>query len=131
MDPDFLEPLTTILRATGRFGHRGHLTLAWTYLEDHTVDVSQGLMASAVHHVSELHGAPERYHETLTRAWVVVGASHHRADAGSTFDDVVARHPALLDPHLLHRHYSPALLGRHEARNHWVLPDLRPLPTVV
>jgi hypothetical protein len=131
MDPDFVEPLTTILRATGRFGHREHLTLAWTYLSDHTVDVSQGLMAAAVHHVAELHGVPERYHETVTRAWVVVVASHHRANPGSTFDDVVVRHPAMLDRHLLDRHYSPELLGSDEARDHWVLPDLRPLPTVV
>jgi len=130
-DHDFLEPLTAILDARGGFGHREHLELAWTYLEQNPLDSAQRKMAAAIRHVAALHGAPEKYHDTITTAWVLLVETHRKHDAAASFDEFIARHPGLLDRSLLERHYSAGLLWSAPARARWTNPDLRPLPTAV
>jgi hypothetical protein len=58
--------------------------------------------------------APEKYHETMTRAW---------------WELILAAEDALLDRSLLSRYYSPAALE--SGRERWVEPDLRPLRSAV
>jgi hypothetical protein len=128
-DRDFLEPLTAILDARGGFGHREHLELAWTYLALSPLDAARRQMSAAVRHVAGMHGAPDRYHETITNSWVLLVETHRRHDTAATFDEFIGRHPGLLDRQLLSRHYSAAVLGSAKARAQWTSPDLRPLPT--
>jgi hypothetical protein len=130
-DRDFLEPLTAILDALGGFSHREHLELAWTYLEANTFVDAQHKMSAAIRHVADLHGAPEKYHETITNAWVLLVETHRKHDAAASFDEFIARNPGLLDRSLLDRHYSAGLLWSAPARVRWTTPDLRPLPTAV
>jgi hypothetical protein len=129
-DPDFLPPLQEILRSRGGFGHREHLELAWAYLANNSIEGARRRMASAIRHVSDIHGAPDRYHDTITRSWVILVATHRSRDTVATFDQFIARFPALLDRHLLDHHYSAELIRSAAARAHWTIPDLRPLPSV-
>jgi hypothetical protein len=129
-DPDVLGPLTKILGTRGRFGHREHLELAWTYLGQSPVDVAGPQMAAAIGHVAEVHGTPERTHETITISWVLLVAVHRQKSSGANFDEFIAENPGLLDRRLLDGHYSPELLWSEEARRRWTSPDLRPLPRV-
>lgn len=61
-----LKTLTRVIETRGGFGHREHLELAWTYLGRYEIDTARRVMASAIRHVAGLHGAPDRYHDTIT-----------------------------------------------------------------
>lgn len=122
--------LEKILRIRGGFSHREHLELAWTYLDRYPFEPAYRAMAAAIRHVARLHGAPDRYHETITRAWVLVVALHRGNQPGGSFDEFIAAHPRLLDRGLLSRHYSRERLMSQEARGAWAEPDLRPFPAV-
>jgi hypothetical protein len=127
-----MEILERIVATRGGFGHREHLELAWTALDrDGEVDAAHQAVAAAVRPLAQRHGMPHKYHETLTRAWVVVVALHRGLDAGESFDEFIAAHPRLLARDLLSRHYSEPLLWSEAARARWAEPDLRafPVPT--
>ena len=72
---------------------------------------------------------PQKYHHTVSRAWVEMIAHHVDADPGCVeFDRFAERHPALLDKRLLARHYRSATLAPPQARRGWVEPDGLPFP---
>ncbi len=126
-----LKALTEILETRGRFGHREHLELAWTYLARYRIETAQRAMASAIRHVAGLHGAPDRYHETITLSWLHLVAVHRKCSDAGTFDQFIADNPELLDPHLLGGHYSSELLATQNARARWIEPNLRELPVLI
>lgn len=116
------------LGPSGEFGHREHVRLAWRELREHDREVALDRIETAIRHVAEAHGAPGKYHRTMTEAWAALVA-HHLAEAPElAFDEFVERFPGLLDGGLLKRHFSPELLANPAARAAWVDPDLRPLP---
>jgi len=123
-----LDVLTGILETRGRFGHREHLELAWTYLDRYEIETANTAMAAAIRHVAELHGAPDRYHDTITLSWVHLVAVHRRHGDHGSFDEFIAENPGLLDRQLLAGHYSPELLASEGARIRWTEPNLRALP---
>ena len=123
-----LRALTRIIETRGGFGHREHLELAWTYLGRYDIETARRVMASAIRHVAELHGAPNRYHDTITISWVHLVAVHRRGTEASSFDEFIAENPDLLDRHLLERHYSLELLASEDARSRWTEPNLRAFP---
>jgi hypothetical protein len=125
-----LEVLCRILEMRGGFGHREHLELTWNYLGMYEIGVAHQTVARAIRHVANLHGLPDRYHETITRSWVHLVAIHRQAGKARSFDEFIAHNPGLLDRHLLERHYSRELIASSEARTRWVEPDVRQLPAV-
>jgi hypothetical protein len=125
-----LETLNEILHNRGRFGHREHLELAWTYLDRYPVEVASNALAAAIRHVAALHGAPQRYHVTMTQAWVRLVAVHRAGRPARAFDRFITENPRLLDKTLLVRHYSPELIASDQARTHWTEPDFRALPAI-
>jgi hypothetical protein len=130
MIDDDLGALQSLLARHGRFGHREHLELAWTYLGRYPARRAARAMAVAIQHLAATHGASAKYHDTITGSWVHLVAVHRQRCEGETFDDFLARNPELLDQRLLEAHYSPALLWSEEARSHWVPPDIRSLPAL-
>jgi hypothetical protein len=76
----------------------------------------------------EYAGAPQKYHATVSRAWVEL-VGYHTAESGE--DDFAAftdHHRALLDKRLLTRFYRPATLASAQAKTGWAEPDLAPFP---
>lgn len=125
---DEIQAVEDLIRFRGGFGHREHLELAYTYLARGPLPKAQTQMASAIRHVAQMHGMPDRYHDTITRSWVQLVAVHRRHSSAGSFDDFMAENPGLLDRGLLERHYSPELLGSAGARQSWTEPDLIRLP---
>jgi hypothetical protein len=123
-----IQAVEELIRSRGGFGHREHLELAYTYLGRGTLTEAQKRMASAIRHVSQMHGMPDRYHDTITGSWVQLVAVHRRHSGAGSFDEFIAENPGLLDRHLLERHYSRELLGSAGARQSWTEPDLIRLP---
>lgn len=74
------------------------------------------------------HGTPGKYHETITRSWVQLVALHWTDGKAESFDEFIADNPALLDRHLLDRHYSRELISSPRARKRWIQPDRRAFP---
>lgn len=125
------QTLHEILTARGGFGHREHLELAWTYLSRHSAPAAERAMTAALRDISARHGMPERYHETLTRAWCRVVALHRGTGDETRFDDFIAANPGLLDRDLLRHHYSRQVLFSQVARDGWIAPDLQPFPAAL
>lgn len=117
-----------LLGPAGEFGHREHLRLAWRELREHEREVALARIETAIRHVAEAHGAPGKYHRTLTEAWAALVGHHLAEEPALGFDEFLERFPALLDGGLLRRHWSAELLATPAARAAWVDPDLRPLP---
>ncbi len=130
MDERDRDILRRILDSSAGFGHREHIELAWRYLGHHDVDDANEAIGEAIRHVASLHGAPGKYHETITRAWVHLVALHRGAGEAQSFDEFIAANPRLLDRHLLDRHYSRELIMSDEARARWTAPDLREFPAL-
>ncbi len=113
-------------QAGGRFGHREHVHLA--FIAARRGDAAD-LLRDWIRQIAASHGAPDRYHETITAAWARIVAQHVLAAPAITdFETFAARYPALLDKSLLTRHYSQAVLASPAARASWVAPDLAPIP---
>lgn len=72
---------------------------------------------------------PSKYHETITRAWLLA-VEHFTRAAGPTgsFEQFAASARPLFAPGAMETHYSPALLWSDKARQHFVDPDLQPIP---
>jgi hypothetical protein len=122
--------LEEIIRARGGFGHREHIELAWSYLRVYPVDTAEGVMIAAIRHIAGRHGAPGKYHETITRAWLRCVAVHMQRWGAEIFEEFIGRNPDLLDRTLLQHFYSRELIFGESARAVWVDPDLRPLPAL-
>lgn len=117
-----------LLGPDGEFGHREHLRLAWRELREHDREVALARIETAIRHVAEAHGAPGKYHRTMTEAWAALVGHHLAEEPALTFHEFLERFPALLDGGLLRRHWSAERLATPAARAAWVDPDLRPLP---
>ncbi len=131
MRPTDLRVLEAVVGKAGKFGHREHVELAWRYLDRHPLAAAKQAMASAIRHVAAQHGASDKYHETLTLAWVHLVAVHHERWPAGTFEEFIARNSQLLDSRLLDEHYSSDVLWTGGARSSWTEPDLRALPMLV
>ena len=117
-----------LLGPSGEVGHREHIHLAWRGApREHDRAVALDRIEAAIRHVAAAHGAPDKYHRTITETWVAL-VHHHLTEAPTLgFDELLAR-SGLLDPGLLGRHFSRELLAAPAAREGSVAPDLRPLP---
>lgn len=115
--------------APAGFHHREHLRLAYVLLLEHDVDGACAAMRSALLTFLERHRIdPAKYHETLTRGWLLAVAHFMAKTAASaSADEFLARNPRLLDPQILHTHWSPAALAAPAARTSFVPPDLQPI----
>ncbi|MGH2927033.1 MAG: hypothetical protein ACRDL8_02385 [Solirubrobacteraceae bacterium] len=112
------------------FGHRQHVELTRRYLREHDPDAARGLVADAIRKMAAAHGASDKFHATITGAWVRCVAVHGQRWPADSFDEFIALNTGLLDARLLEQHFSRGLLFSDEARATIVEPDLRPLPVL-
>ena len=86
-------------------------------------------MSEGIRRFANHHGATEKYHHTLTLAWMrLVAAALVETPEGYAFEQFITAHPQLLDLNLLAKYYSKELLWTAAARETWVPADLQPLP---
>jgi hypothetical protein len=109
------------------FPHRSHLRMAWIYLRAEGFERGSEQIRVGLRHLTEAHGAPGKYHETISMFWVhLVQHAITLTPEIEDFETFIAAYDHLLDAGLLKRHYSPMLLK--ESRTAWAAPDLAPLP---
>lgn len=109
------------------FPHASHVRLTLIYLARHGVDETRLRMADGLLLFATLKGHPEKFHVTMTRAWLELIESARRRfpDAGNP-EALVAACPGLLDKDALKRFYSAERLSTDDARAGWVTPDRAP-----
>ncbi len=147
-DDEFLAAFESATLAD--FHHSDHIRAAWIYLRRLPFPQAAERMAESLRRFAASKGAHQKYHETITQAWMLLVSqrltrtasrrqrtSFPRPDArrappalstADAFDAFAAAHPELLDAHALERFYSSQLLASAAARTRFVPPDLTPLP---
>lgn len=109
------------------FRHADHVRLAWIYVTSYGLEVAEQRFCEGLQRLASHLGVPEKYHLTLTLAWLRAVSARVTPGRAKSFEDWIAAHPALLDRGFLHHYYSESLLASPEARASWVEPDRRPL----
>ena len=137
-DPELAAILSAITGPAGQFRHRQHVNLAFAAVRRYGMPAATGKICTWIRHLAAYERAPQKYHHTVSRAWVEIVAHHVGTDPDypdypdypdcADFDLFAGRNPALLDKRLLSRHYRSATLASGPARHGWVEPDLLPFP---
>jgi hypothetical protein len=129
-DRGFRDDFETCRIPAAQFDHRAHVRLAYVYLVENDDDTATARMKAALLGFLK-HNAidPSKYHETMTRAWILA-VRHFMAISApcASADAFIASNPALLDAKIMMTHYSAPLLFSEEARAGFVEPDLGGIP---
>ena len=112
---------------TGGFHHADHVRVAWIYLTRLPLLAAADAFATNLKCFAAAQGKPERYHETVTLAYLLL--IHDRIvmrAGGGTWGEFAGANPDLLTwkPSILDRYYSRELLDSDLARTAFVWPDL-------
>lgn len=110
------------------FHHRGHLRLTWICLRRYGMESASDHVAESIQRFAAAHGQRAKYHETITRFWVLCVAHAMCRDPEADFDCLLRSEQHLLDKRLPWRHWSEAALASPSARSSWLAPDQVPLP---
>lgn len=128
-DQDFRSAFESCAIPPARFDHEGHVRLAYAYLVEGDVESATARMREALLNFIGHNGIPRsKFHETLTRAWVLAVAHFMNRGPSASASDFIARNPELLDTKIMLTHYSAAVLFSADARAGWVEPDIDPIP---
>jgi hypothetical protein len=118
------------LIAPSEFSHRAHVRLAYAYLCDGDTDAAHVNLRGALTAFIARHGIdPAKYHETLTRAWVL--AVRHFMDRSPdtrSAEEFMARSERLFEKDVMLTHYTREALFSEAARREFVDPNLSPIP---
>ncbi|MBA3888642.1 MAG: hypothetical protein H0X67_23385 [Acidobacteria bacterium] len=107
--------------------HANHVRLALLYLEQYGRDEALRRLGDGLLLFATLKGHPEKFHVTMTRAWLEPLAAARAAQPGGDPAAFVSAWPEVLDARALRRFYSAGLLDGDAARTSWLEPDLAPL----
>jgi hypothetical protein len=112
------------------FDHAAHVRLAYVYLCENTVDGAvEGMRRALLGFLAHLGMSDSKYHETITRAWVMaVDHFMSRSRACSSYADFIRLNPVLLDSKIMLTHYSAEVLFSPAARRAFVEPDIQSIP---
>jgi len=122
-DPEFLRALESCALADREFGHTAHVRAAYLYLQESDFAEALARIRRAIRNFAAHLGKPERYHETITVAYLALIQQSicERGDAGG-WRGFARDNAELLQPDLLQRFYSRAQLESEMARRIFLLP---------
>lgn len=128
-DDDFVTAFLSGSLPPTQFHHRDHLRLTWALVRLTGVEAAMKRITSGIRYFATQHGQAEKYHETMTRFWVLlVGHMVAARPDITTFDEFLAAFPMLLDKDLPYRHWRRETMFSPDARARWVEPDILALP---
>lgn len=129
LDQEFVRAFEACELSDQSFHHRDHIRLAWIYLQSLGEAEAGHRMSAAIRRFAARYGKGDKYHETVTLAWLrLVAGAIARIPQHTSLEQLTMAFPELLDKRTLERFYSRALLESDAARDRWVEPDLQPLP---
>ena len=104
------------------FSHAEHVRLAFEMLQRLPFDAALARYAAGLRRLATRVGRPERYHATITVAFLAAVAERRARSGAATWNDFQAAAPELLDRRCLERWYPAELLASDLARGTFVLP---------
>jgi hypothetical protein len=130
-DAEFARAFETCELPNQVFRHREHVRLTFIYLRLYGFEGARARIAEAIRRYAAHNGAPRKYHETITFAWMrIVNEAAANVEDGGGFAEMIAAFPHLLNKGEIQKYYSDTLLGSETARASFVEPDRKPLPEV-
>ena len=120
--------MSQVMTGAAHFGHRQHVHLSWLAVRRYGASDACHLVSAGIQRTARYAGAPQKYHSTMSRAWIELIAYHVAEHDIADFDEFDERNPALLDKRLLLRFYEPSTLASPAARTGWVDPDRAAFP---
>jgi len=128
-DQEFLRDLESGELPASQFGHAAHVHAAYLYLQQADFAGALDRMRRTIRHFAARHGRPDRYHETITVAYVALIQQHlcERGNSGG-WEAFARENPELFEPGLLEQFYPRGQLDSELARRVFLLPRLREHP---
>jgi hypothetical protein len=122
-DDEFLRALERCELPESDFGHAAHVRAAYLYLQEADFIGALERIRRAIRNYARHLGKPDRYHETITVAYVALIQQHicERGNGGG-WAAFARDNSELLQPGLLRRFYPPAQLDSEMARRVFLLP---------
>jgi hypothetical protein len=114
------------------FRHGDHVRIAWLYLRRGGLLDALARMSDGIRRFAAAHGAPEKYHETITVAFVLLIADRvARAAPDQSWDEFAEANADLFDykSGSIRPYYRPETLASDLARRHFVFPDAAAQPS--
>ncbi len=68
--------LAEVMADADRFGHRQHVHLTWLAIRRYSVGAAIALVSDGIRRTARYAGAPQKYHATVSRAWVELVGYH-------------------------------------------------------
>ena len=126
-DDAFLDAFENCSLPESEFDHRGHLRLAWLYLERYSLDEAIQRTSDGIRNYAASLGAHGKFHRTLTEAIVRIMHGRKQVSSIHDLDGFLAGNPDLIEnmKEVVNSHYSEARLFSDEARAVYLPPDLR------
>jgi hypothetical protein len=125
-DDDFLSQLEACILPEDRFHHADHLHAAWLYLSRLPLPEAIARFSQVLRNYAASRGRADRYHETITWAYLLLlNERMRRSEPNTTWEQFAAAHPDLFDwkNSILARYYRPETLESQVAREVFVMPD--------
>ena len=126
-DREFVEAFENCTLRPEHFHHADHVRLAWLYLKQFDGAAAERRFREGLVKLAAHFGVPEKFHLTITLAWLRAVQERIVPGGESTFEDWITGHPELLDKNLLLDYYSKERLASLEARVSWLEPDRKAL----
>jgi len=128
-DSNFRSAFESCTVPPSQFNHEAHVRLAYIYLVESGVEPAVQRMREGLLNFIEHNGIPRsKFHETITRAWVLAVRHFMDKSSSTSFQDFIAKNQVLLDSKIMLTHYSASVLFSSDARESFVEPDLDPIP---
>ena len=108
------------------FRHADHVRMGFEILRRHDFPDGAAVFARALKQIAARAGAPAKYHETITMAFLSLIAERCANARYADFESFIESNDDLLDASVLKRWYAPARLMSGVARRTFVLPDPHP-----
>jgi hypothetical protein len=128
-DAEFLVSLESGTLPESEFNHAGHVRAAWLYLRQGSFPAALAKMSGTLRNYAAAHGKPDRYHETVTVAYLALINERRllRGDGGGWRGFLEQNHE-LLERRLLTHYYRPETLASPAARRVFILGEFRNPP---
>ncbi len=122
-DAAFLRALESCKLPESQFGHAAHVRAAYLYLQQSDFAGALDRIRRAIRNYATHLGKPDRYHETITVAYVALIQEHIvERGSGGGWEAFASQNSELFEPDLLERFYPRALLHSEMARKVFLLP---------
>ena len=106
------------------FHHAQHVEVAWWYLRAEPAPRALARFAEALKRFAAANDAAQRYHETITWAFVfLINERMERLGREATWEQFIASNLDVLEKRCLLRYYREETLASELARRVFLLPD--------